>query len=165
MRWARIARAREEPRADMTPMIDVVFQLLIFFLCTLQYRTLEGRLNLFLPEDVGRATRAAADIEPLRIAIRVEARGERRDPRDLARPWSCVGRYELVGRTLSFRVGPRAAADLGGVRALLTELHARDPRYRVLLEPGPGTLQGDVVAVLDEVVGAGFDQVVVAAAR
>jgi hypothetical protein len=49
------------------------------------------------------------------------------------------------------------------VRALLAELHASDSERRVTLDPGPGTLQGEVIAVLDEVVGTGFDDVVVGA--
>ena len=37
---------------DLTPMIDVVFNLLIFFLC-LPFRSAEGELDAFLPQDVG----------------------------------------------------------------------------------------------------------------
>jgi biopolymer transport protein ExbD len=158
-----MADERDRERADMTPMIDVVFQLLIFFLCTLQYRTLEGRLDLLLPKDVGSAARPAVQTEPVRVTLTVAAEGERRDPRDLARAWSGTGRYEFVGRELRYRVGPRGAPDLAGVRALLAELHASDSERRVTLDPGPGTLQGEVIAVLDEVVGTGFDDVVVGA--
>ncbi len=37
---------------EMTPMIDVVFNLLIFFLC-MPFRVPEGELDAFLPRDVG----------------------------------------------------------------------------------------------------------------
>jgi biopolymer transport protein ExbD len=37
---------------EMTPMIDVVFNLLIFFLC-MPFRSPEGELDAFLPKDVG----------------------------------------------------------------------------------------------------------------
>ncbi|MDF1837417.1 MAG: biopolymer transporter ExbD, partial [Planctomycetota bacterium] len=38
---------------DMTPMIDVTFLLLIFFMCTLKFKVLEGKLTAYLPKDVG----------------------------------------------------------------------------------------------------------------
>ena len=38
---------------DMTPMIDVTFQLLIFFIVTLKFKLLEKKLNSYLPTDFG----------------------------------------------------------------------------------------------------------------
>lgn len=44
----------EEPiKVDMTPMIDVVFQLLIFFMCSLNFKNMEGMLQSYLPKDLG----------------------------------------------------------------------------------------------------------------
>ena len=43
----------DECELQMTPMIDVVFLLLIFFLCTIKFKTLEGKLAAYLPKDVG----------------------------------------------------------------------------------------------------------------
>ena len=43
----------EKREMQMTPMIDVVFLLLIFFMCTLKFKTLEGKLAAYLPKDVG----------------------------------------------------------------------------------------------------------------
>ena len=45
--------AQEEIEMQMTPMIDVVFLLLIFFLCTLKFKLLEGKLAAYLPKDLG----------------------------------------------------------------------------------------------------------------
>jgi len=42
-----------EMKMDMTPMIDVIFQLLIFFMCSLKFKSLEGKLASYLPKDVG----------------------------------------------------------------------------------------------------------------
>ena len=44
---------RDECEMEMTPMIDVVFLLLIFFMCTLRFKTLEGKLAAYLPRDAG----------------------------------------------------------------------------------------------------------------
>ena len=37
----------------MTPMIDIIFQLLIFFMCSMHFKQLEGKLNSWLPKDKG----------------------------------------------------------------------------------------------------------------
>ena len=47
------AVVHDEIKMDMTPMIDVVFQLMIFFMCTIKFKTLEGKLTAYLPKDVG----------------------------------------------------------------------------------------------------------------
>lgn len=45
--------AEEDVEMDMTPMIDVTFLLLIFFMCTLSFATSEGMLISYLPKDQG----------------------------------------------------------------------------------------------------------------
>ncbi len=52
-----------EPVLEMTPMIDVTFQLLIFFMCTIKFKVLEGKLAAYLPKDVGVNTSPAEPIE------------------------------------------------------------------------------------------------------
>ena len=45
-----------DPKVDeapMTPMIDIVFQLLIFFMLTMQFKEVEGKLISQLPKDRG----------------------------------------------------------------------------------------------------------------
>ena len=46
-------RVIEESELDMTPMIDIVFQLLIFFLLSAKFIALEGQLSSYLPKDRG----------------------------------------------------------------------------------------------------------------
>jgi len=152
------AVAREEPRADMTPMIDVVFQLLIFFLCTLHFRQLEGKLDAFLPRDAGAAP-TASRLDPLELRLVVVAPGERRDPLDPSRPWSGSGSWELSGRRLCYVLGPRRFEALDGLGRRLEELYRSDPERALALDAGPGTLQGDVVSVLDRILDAGFRDV------
>ena len=58
------------PKPDMTPMIDVVFQLLIFFLVTMKFKTLDMKIEAFLPKDVGLAqTLATPEEKPKVVAI------------------------------------------------------------------------------------------------
>ena len=40
---------------NMTPMIDVCFQLIVVFLCSMKFRTLDQKIEAFLPKDVGMA--------------------------------------------------------------------------------------------------------------
>jgi biopolymer transport protein ExbD len=42
---------RNEPKLDMTPMIDIIFQLIIFFMCSIKFKALEGKLSSYLPKE------------------------------------------------------------------------------------------------------------------
>lgn len=53
---------KEEVKLELTPMIDVTFLILIFFMCTLKFKTLEGKLVSYLPTDRGLSS-AKAEIE------------------------------------------------------------------------------------------------------
>ena len=35
---------------NMTPMIDVIFQLMIFFMCSIHFKSLEGKLYAYMPQ-------------------------------------------------------------------------------------------------------------------
>ena len=54
---------------NMTPMIDIVFQLLIFFMLTLQFKEVEGKLMSVLPKDKGPVPGPALVIDEVRIII------------------------------------------------------------------------------------------------
>jgi biopolymer transport protein ExbD len=46
---------QEEVKLSITPMIDVTFLLLIFFMCAMKFKTLERKVAAFLPTDRGPA--------------------------------------------------------------------------------------------------------------
>lgn len=54
----RRAKSENNPKLEMTPMIDVVFQLLIFFIVTLQQEDILSRLDI---------TRPAPDPNPKKV--------------------------------------------------------------------------------------------------
>jgi len=62
----------EKCEMEMTSMIDVTFLLLIFFMCTLKFKTLEGKLAAYLPKDVGVNQSEAEEIEKVEILVRVK---------------------------------------------------------------------------------------------
>jgi biopolymer transport protein ExbD len=150
---------KEEAKMDMTPMIDVVFQLIIFFMVNIKYKVLEGRLDAFLPKDVGVNSSQAEPIEKAEITIRVVSAGEKRDPLDTSKPWSGVKRFEYVGRTLNYQIGPRKTADLGELRRILVQLKRDDPERKSTIDCRPGTVYADMIPVLDAAVDAGFTDI------
>lgn len=68
----RSAETEVEVEVSMTPMIDVTFQLLVFFLVTLQFRKLERVLDSFLPTDRGpHAPDSIVDESTIEIGLRM----------------------------------------------------------------------------------------------
>ena len=53
----RLSKADEggpqEFEINMTPMIDVIFQLVLFFVFSMKFMAFEGQINAFLPKDRG----------------------------------------------------------------------------------------------------------------
>ena len=72
-------------RPDMTPMIDVVFQLLVFFLVTMQFKTLDYRIETFLPKDRGPNVTMTTPRDVVSIDARVVARDGRAVVKSLGR--------------------------------------------------------------------------------
>ena len=66
------ARSNEEPKVEMTPMIDVVFQLLIFFVVTLKQEDILAKLMASRPAP---DPKALPDKQPDLIDITVHKHG------------------------------------------------------------------------------------------
>ena len=62
---------RENPIAlNVVPMVDVIFCLCVFFMCSMKFEQVEGKFEAWLPRDRGAATAAGPVHEPLaRIAL------------------------------------------------------------------------------------------------
>lgn len=76
-------KVKEEVSADLTPMIDVTFQLLIFFMLTIKFKTLEGKLESLLPLDKGLAsTPATIETEDVEIILKVTEETKSRASKD-----------------------------------------------------------------------------------
>lgn len=166
--------SRKDSELEMTPMIDVTFLLLIFFMCTIKFKTLEGKLSAFLPQDVGLSTAEAEKPEKIELEIRVLRAGTRLDPVDAARKQSRdphivaawrgaeESRYIFAeDRLLEYRVGPRSTTDLDDLlsklqRAREFALEQSQETPALTIDPGPGTIYEDVVHVLDRAVMAEF---------
>jgi len=62
------------PEINLTPMIDVVFQLIIFFMCAMKFKTLAGKLEMNLPKTHGTDTspQPLPDVVKVTVALRQE---------------------------------------------------------------------------------------------
>lgn len=63
------------PGLNMAPMIDIVFLLLVFFMCTSSFNENEGQLPAQMPQTSLEAHRLIEDFDPVRIALRKTASG------------------------------------------------------------------------------------------
>ncbi len=151
---------QREAEVDMTPMIDVVFLLIIFFLC-IDFRVLESKLPAHLPKDAG-SDWAVEPTEQLHLRIVCDAVGT-------AVPRPTGTSYRLVGHRVHYALG--TTGDLRTIDELSTALRMAwenaqkvpaDPTARpmsVIVEPGPGVVYGDVAPCVDTVAATGFEQI------
>ena len=73
----RHTRATEKIELQMTPMIDIVFQLLIFFIMTFKIVALEGDFNIKMPLAAPSATTLEIDpLPPMNLRLKAAANGE-----------------------------------------------------------------------------------------
>ena len=68
----RVLRGRPKPKLQppLTPMIDVTFQLLLFFLLTTTFRQEEGQIPGTLPQKGGITAGQIVELKPIRILLR-----------------------------------------------------------------------------------------------
>jgi hypothetical protein len=159
----------------MTPMIDIVFQLIVFFVLTLRFKTLDERIDAQLPEDRGPAmipvlvedTRPLLRVKVFRAGIETPA--DARDDRTQVR----------VERSATLEL-PGAGADvgdaeaLGARRAALERVRGELRRQRDAHGPEAGSVRveiaarglkggavphGDVMALLDACLAEGLTEV------
>jgi len=167
MTGAQIKRiSQEDSELDMTSMIDVTFLLLIFFMCTLKFKTLEGKLAAYLPKDVGVNTSDAEPIEKVEITLRVIKEGNkiapRRNENDPIKPWSEIpgSRYEYdETRVVEYSIGPQKTKDPVKLQERLVKLHKADKERPATIDARKGIVYEDVITVLDAAINAEFGDV------
>ena len=167
--------AQEESKADMTPMIDVVFLMIIFFIC-IEFKVLESKLDAFLPTDKGSQNTVVEPEEQLSIKTHVESKGTPEfkfggqpgaiNP-DTKRPY----RFVLKGHKARWEVGPKPVPTIDGVFeelkriAGLPESQIPDKKtggkklMSCVIEAYPGTFYEDVAKTNDAANAAGFKEV------
>jgi biopolymer transport protein ExbD len=127
---------------ELTPMIDVVFLLLIFFIVTLKFKVLEGKLPTYLPKDVGVNATPVDDLM-LKLEIYITSEGATEGIRGEQHSMTVV----MDGRKLP---------SLKTVLERLRGMKAQDPELKVTLYPQRGVDYEEVVKVVDVCVEAGI---------
>jgi len=121
---ARAALRKEEARFDLTPVIDISFLLIVFFLC-LPFKSLDAKLQAWLPTSDGIvSTRLESPEHEVRIPVGVAARGLR-DGRPERFPYRCgdvetceIGDVEAyVARLKALADGAAGGRAVGEIRA------------------------------------------------
>lgn len=166
-------KIREDVVMDLTPMIDVTFQLLIFFMLTIKFKTLDGKLATLLPLNQGLSPKEAKVETPdLTFVLRVPAddRGKAAEKRRVE--------VRVLGRGAGFGLLlPEAAADgawptgdsaqtMDAIRAYAAAVKATsDPAnggpgaVKIKLDSSPDVPSAFVVALLDLCVELKFDDI------
>ena len=129
-----------EIKMEFTPMIDVVFLLLIFFMCTLQFKTLEGKLATYLPEQ---GVSGPRDFENPRekIRLKLSLRGDQ---------CICMVNGKAVG------VLPEAQ---GRVFERIRRIRSASPKSPAEIDPDPAVPHRYVVNLIDECMRANVKEI------
>ncbi len=152
--------AEEECELTMTPMIDVTFLLLIFFMCTIKFKTLEGKLAANLPKDVGVNTSEAEPVEKVDIKLILEKEGTKVHPRREGMAWIGQGAFRYGDdRVVKYVIGPFETRKLSEVVKRLEELHRADEDRGSTIDARKDIVYSDVVKVLDAAIDVGFKEV------
>lgn len=143
-RSVRKKRPRPELRLQppLTPMIDVTFQLLLFFLLTMEFRQAEGQLPADLPRLGGATAAAVVPLEPVWIHLSPSS-----DPDGQLR--IDISQYHLSMSTW------------GQLHTRLVQLRSQlgTDDVPVIIEPGDGVSWGDALNAFNEVRRARFTDI------
>lgn len=137
---------RRSLSVEMTPMIDVVFLLLVFFVWTSSFQVIEYLLPSSLLSSAGSGLEAEADPERIdfeRVVVHLSWRDNRR----------------------AWTVNRRPVESLDRVRQTLDSVASINSEIPVVLDPEPDVPIGHVIDVYDIARQVGFDKVQFAAER
>jgi len=165
----------DDTELDMTPMIDIVFQLIIFFLLSLKFKTIDRRIESMLPKDRGLAPTPTFPEDFLKVKIKVF----RRDMDDKLKAYTLVkidndaavyklprgwkgrgketaerlGEYDAKMRAIKAVVNRKMKAHGGEAAEVKGEIVAPPPK-------GGAVPHGDIMQVLDIFLELGMTDVV-----
>ena len=99
----------DNPKAEMTPMIDVVFQLMIFFIVTIKQEDIFSKLNANRPAPNARP--AQSEEHDTQIQIDIGTRGVAVNGRGMSFPLLDASIKKLAANSTKATVIVRCAAD------------------------------------------------------
>ena len=172
---ARKTHDGEDTVLNMTPMIDVCFQLVVFFMLTLRFKSIDRRFQSALPKDRGQSS-APATVTPFQditvklfrenledtnvsnqyTMVRVGEMKKIELPRG---PWSMKGDDEDTRRRKEDKIFEEVTALIADA----WEKQGKNPEVKGEIKTpfpkGQSVPHGDVMRVLDCFLAAGIQQV------
>jgi len=152
-------RFKDPKKPDLTPMIDVTFLLLIFFIVTLKFTVLEGAFDSALPKNRGSHPQDSL-VEKVDLQVFVAKPGELEQVGRKA-----DGLHLYSGRQIRVEVGarsftfdPNTQREAPGLAEFLSSFPDRD-KTPLSIDPRQGITYGDIVPLLDLVAPLGFEEV------
>jgi len=160
---------KEEVKLELTPMIDVTFLILIFFMCTLKFKTLEGKLVSYLPTDRGLSAAAAElEFEDAEIIMKISKDQWEKDPEDRVVVFLRNGSNTPFGKSLGIDIpeDPKQASiteeppgTLSAIKDYLDEVRSKSPESKAKINAYARTPHFYVVTVLNMMIEAGFTDI------
>ncbi|MBU0754247.1 MAG: biopolymer transporter ExbD [Planctomycetes bacterium] len=133
------AAATEEVEMQMTPMIDVTFLLLIFFLCSIKFKLLDGKMQTYLPKDLGVNTAPViTEMEKIDVNLKIDSK-------------SPLG--------FSIDINGRAVRDLTQFFQEVRRLHQSSADLKCTIYPYDKVQYGHVIKVVNECLRADMNQI------
>ena len=128
--------SEQEIKIDMTPMIDVTFLLLIFFMCTLHFKDIEGVLNSYMPKDEGifNVPATANPQEPIHIILTTKNKETIID----------IGSSSFKGKSKFSKL----LSNLGNIVEKYS-IAGNDKKISVIIDPQKEIIFQDVISTLD----------------
>jgi biopolymer transport protein ExbD len=161
--------ATDDAGLNMTPMIDIVFQLILFFLFNLRFKSLDYRIESQLPKDRGLAPtpEMKADIPAIKVSLFRE-NAESKDS-DYTKVKIAGVEYKLDhegwtgNRAADMKKEDERDKRFAAIQAKITELSKANKDLKGEIETplpkGAAVPHGDVMRVLDAFIGAGITEV------
>ena len=136
MNFTSRTKTRSEPYIDMTAMLDVTFNLLLFFVVTTSFRQEEAQQSPGIQVNLPRSSAQAILADDKDIDV-----------------WMTADGALLVDD---------APVDFAGLRSIFKDRAANDPNTQVVIRADTGVSHGRVVAVMDNAKALGLSRLAIA---
>lgn len=141
----------EDVDMNLEPLIDVTFQLLIFFLLAINFRTQEGQIASHLPTDQGRQSTSAQTVDEFRLIMEYDEEAQETtvflkgqdDPLSTWGNWASEDTGNQISESERDRIGTRAREVYDSINQQSQEVSP------VKIEPGTNVPSGRVILALD----------------